>query len=101
MRPAPGRSSSASIAPRGSEATDAIEPARGPKPKRWSAVAADVFGSRAIKGSCALQKRRLYALGCEWQFADALAGGMRHGIGDCCSGRTLPTLAGSEIGLTR
>jgi hypothetical protein len=45
-----------------------------------------------------LQKRRLYALGCEWQFADALAGGMRHGIGNSCRGRTLPALAGSEIG---
>ena len=38
--PAPGWSSSAKSAPRGSDAIAAIEPARGPKPKRCSARAA-------------------------------------------------------------
>src|SRR5450755_350607 len=30
-----------------------------------------------------------------------MAGGMNHGIGNSCRGRTLPALSGSEIGLTR
>ena len=48
-RPAPGRSSSASSAPRGSEAMAAIEPGRGPSPNRCSASAASAFGSRAMR----------------------------------------------------
>src|SRR5712692_6065114 len=40
MRPAPGRSSSASSAPREWDASAAIEPGRGPKPNRCSAKAA-------------------------------------------------------------
>ena len=48
MRPAPLRSSSAISAPRGSDAIAAIEPARGPSPKRCSASAACAFGSSAM-----------------------------------------------------
>ena len=43
--PMPGLSSSASSAPRGSDAIAAIEPARGPKPKRCRASAAVAFAS--------------------------------------------------------
>src|SRR5262245_37017864 len=46
--PAPGLSSSATSPPRGSAALAAIEPARGPKPKRCNASAACALGSRAI-----------------------------------------------------
>src|SRR4051812_47942788 len=49
IRPIPGRSSSASKAPRGSEASAAIEPRRGPRPKRCSASAADC-GSSDMSG---------------------------------------------------
>ena len=43
-RPAPGRSRSASNAPRGSSVIAAIEPATGPKPNRCNASAASNFG---------------------------------------------------------
>src|SRR6516225_7748232 len=43
-RPAPGRSRSASNAPRGSSAIAAIEPATGPKPNRCNASAASSLG---------------------------------------------------------
>src|SRR3982075_985233 len=49
MRPAPGRSSSAISAPRGSDAMAAIEPVRGPRPKRLSASAASALESRAMR----------------------------------------------------
>src|SRR5262249_53268702 len=48
-RPAPARSNSASSAPRGSEATAAIDPARGPRPNRCKASAASAFGSAAMR----------------------------------------------------
>src|SRR5689334_19290698 len=48
-RPALGRSRSAISAPRGSDAMAAIEPVRGPRPKRLSASAASALESRAMR----------------------------------------------------
>src|SRR5262249_2650553 len=48
MAPMPGRSSSASSAPRGSEAIAAIEPGRGPRPNRCRANAASRVRSSTI-----------------------------------------------------
>src|SRR5579884_2504423 len=65
IRPAPGRSSSARSAPCGSLASAAIEPRRGPMPKRCSA-SAEALASRIIAGVLSQGQRIMRGVRCRY-----------------------------------